>query len=47
VGVLDVDNAVAFDAKRPEAYPLQLLTGHGLDGYLQISVTFIATSVIG
>ena len=31
VGVLDMNDAVAFDAKRPEAYPLQLLTGHGLD----------------
>src|SRR6516164_10446631 len=32
VSVLDVDDAVAFDAKRAEAYPLQFLTGHGLDG---------------
>src|SRR5215813_29008 len=31
LGVLDVDNAVAVDAERPDAYPLQLLAGHGLD----------------
>src|SRR5215469_6416591 len=31
VSVLDVDDAVSFDAKRPEAYSLQLLTGHGFD----------------
>src|SRR5215469_7676713 len=31
VSVFDVDDAVSFDAKRPEAYSLQLLTGHGLD----------------
>jgi hypothetical protein len=31
LGVLDVHDAVAFDAERPEADPLQLLTGHRLD----------------
>src|SRR5215475_1656677 len=31
LGVFDVDNTVAFDTERPDADPLQLLAGHGLD----------------
>jgi len=31
MGILDVYDSIAFDAKWPNIYPLQLLAGHGFD----------------